>query len=82
MCRWLLHPGPLRATPFFLSELFHSVPLHAVTLHTATGYPSERDVRLAVVYIPGENMLIFSRYYERVDVDSQVVLSRLAPAVH
>ncbi len=60
------------STPFLLSELFHSAPLHAVTLHTTTGYPSERDVRL---YIPGGNTLIFSRYYERVDVHSQVVLS-------
>ena len=55
---------------FLFSELFHSVSLHAVTLHSTTGYPSERDVRLAVVYVPGRNTLIFSRYYERVDVDS------------
>ena len=63
------------STPFLLSELFHSAPLHAVTLHTATVYPSERDVWLSMVYIPGGNTLIVSRYYERVDVNSQVVLS-------
>ena len=51
------------STPFLLSELFNSAPLHAVTLHTTTGYPSEREVRLSVVYIPGGNTLIFSRYY-------------------
>ena len=62
------------ATPFLLTELYNSAPLHAVTLHTATGYPMERDVRLSVVYIPGGNTLIFSRYYKRVDVDSRVVL--------
>ena len=49
-------------------------PLHAVTLHTVTEYPSERDVRWSIVYIPGGNALIFSRSYERVDVHSQVVL--------
>ena len=62
------------STPFLLSELLLSAPLHAATLHTATGYPSEKDVRLSIVYIPGGNTLIFSRYYERVDVNSQVVL--------
>ncbi len=63
------------STPFLLSELFNSAPLHAVTLHTVTEYPSERDVRWSMVYIPGGNTLIFSRYYERVDVHSKVVLT-------
>ena len=63
------------STPFLLSELFHSAPLHAVTLHTVTEYPSERDVRWSVVYIPGGNSLIFSRSYERVDVHSKVFLT-------
>ena len=63
------------STPFLLSELFHSAPLHAVTLHTVTEYPSERDVRWSMVYIPGGNTLIFSRFCQRVDVRSKVVLT-------
>ncbi len=51
--------------PFLLDELYNGAPLHAGTLHTSTGYSSERDVRLSVVYIPGWNTLIFSRRYTR-----------------
>ena len=71
VCQWFLHSGPLCGS---FSELFHTAPLHAVTLHTVTQYPSERDVRWSIVYIPGGNTLIFSRSYERVDVHSLVIL--------
>ena len=63
--------------PFLLDELYNGAPLHAGTLHTSTGYSSERDVRLSVVYIPGGNTLIFSRRYTRVSVrDSELVKYR------